>query len=90
MGKRVKNSHAYACRITAVLLVWLALVLWGSALVALSPAMSPATIPGYRVLASALAPFGMVWAFWVQSPLYALCGSAGLAACGGLFLVLHA
>ncbi|WP_338331264.1 hypothetical protein [Acetobacter sp. LMG 32666] len=82
--------QTYACRIAAAILVWLALVLWGSAFVAFFPAFAQAVTPAYRVMASALAPLGMVWAFWVTNPLYALLGGGRLALSGGLALVLQA
>ena len=90
MGLYVTRPQAYTCRIASALLVWLALVLWGSAIVAFFPAFSQAAIPGYRVMASALAPLGMVWAFWVTHPGDALLGGGGLALSGGLVLAMQA
>ena len=89
VGWRVTLFPSYVCRIAAALLVWLALVLWGSVLVAQFPLFSQAVVPGYRALASILAPFGIVWSFWAKSPFSVLLSGLGLALVGGLLLALR-
>lgn len=79
----------YALRLVAALLCWLALVVWGSAIVNFCPAITDAATQGYRAIASALAAPAMVWAFWVNTPRTALVLSAALVLCGGLLLVIQ-
>ena len=79
----------YAARAAAALLFWLALVFWGSAIVNFFPISSVIVISACRVFACALAPLGMVWAFWANTWAIALTLSAGLALGGGLLLAMQ-
>ena len=79
----------YAHRLVAALLCWLALVVWGSAIVNFYPALTDAATQGYRAIASALAAPAMVWAFWVNTPRTALVIGAALVLCGSLLLVIQ-
>lgn len=88
---RGMSSHLpeYLARAAATLLFWLALVLWGSAIVNFFPAASVVAVSVYRVLGSALAPFAMVWAFWANTWGLVLALGAGLVLGGGLVLALQ-
>lgn len=85
----VNTVPDYARRFAAALFLWLALVLWGSAAVGHFPLFALAATQGYRVLASALAPLVIVWAFWANNPRTALRVSVGLALSGFLILVFQ-
>ncbi|NSL93082.1 hypothetical protein [Acetobacter syzygii] len=79
----------YPLRLVAALLLWLALVLWGSAIVNYFPALSAVTTQAYRILASAIAPFVLVSAFWVHNPRNALGTGIILVLSGGIALAMQ-
>lgn len=79
----------YAARAVAALLFWLALVLWGSAIANFFPISSSVVVSACRFFACALAPLGMVGAFWVNTWGIALTLSMGLALGGGLLLAMQ-
>ena len=78
-----------AKRVIAALLCWLALVVWGSAIVNLYPAVSDAATQGYRVVVSALAAPAIVWMFWLNTSRTALALSATALLSGGIVLALQ-
>ena len=76
----------YLLRIFAALLLWLGLVLWGSAAICFFFDASTVAIQHYQIIANALSPMVIVWAFWVEQLRHALGWGAGIALCGALAL----